>query len=203
LEAGGEAFLYKADVSQREEARSMVEETVRRYGGLDILVNNAAMQPYKFIGGYDAATFEWLWDINIGGYCRMVQESLPYLRRSACPRIVNISSVHSKRPTVFDPGYAMTKAAIRMFTREAAIELAKDHITVNRIELGACKIEQKTGNYPSFAYTLPEENANPAFPLGRIVYPEDVGNLVLYMASPEAEILTGTGVRLDGGSMLI
>lgn len=202
LATGGEAFLWKADVSDPGAVQAMTEETVRRYGGVDLLVNNAAMQPNRSIGEYDAETFRWLWEINIGGYWRMTRACLPYLRKSACPRVVNISSIHSKRPTVFDPGYAMTKAAIRMFTREAALELARDGITVNRIDLGSCAVGEKTGNFPWRVYFLPEEYANPVDPLGRIVRPEEVGRLVAYLASPEAGMLTGAGIRLDSGSTL-
>lgn len=203
LAAGGEAFLYQADVSDGRQVEAMAAETAARYGGIDLLVNNAAMQPNRFIGEYDAQTFTWLWEINIGGYWRAVKACLPYLKKSACPRIVNISSVHGKRPSVFDPGYSMTKAAIRMFTREAAIELAREGITVNCIDLGSCRIEGKTGGSPMRTCSLPGEHKNPVNPLGCISQPEDVGGLVLYLASPEAGRMTGSGIRLDGGAMLI
>lgn len=199
--AGGEAFLFKADVSDRQQVREMVAETVRRFGSLDILVNNAAMQPNRFIDEYDAERFFWLWNINIGGYVRATQECLPYLRKSGTGRIINVSSVHGKRPSVFDPGYAMTKGAIRMFTREAALELAKDGITVNCIDLGACKIEFKTGHFRFRTTWFPEERPNAGMPLG-VTYPEDVGNLVSYLISPAAQKMTGAGIRLDGGAML-
>lgn len=202
LADGGEAFLFKADVSDRAQIRAMVTETVNRYGGIDILVNNAAMQPNRFIDEYDAQTFSWLWEINIGGYYRSVQECLPYLKQSSCAGIVNISSVHGKRPSIFDPGYAMTKGAIRMFTREAAVELARDNITVNTIDLGATRIEHKTGNFKFRMFTYPEEKVNSPLPLG-LVNPADVGQLVLYLTSPDARKITGDGIRLDGGAMLV
>jgi len=202
LSRGGEAFLYKADVSDRSQVRAMVEATANRYGKIDALVNNAAMQLNRFIRDYDADTFRWLWDINIGGYWRAAQECLPHLKRSAVPRIVNISSIHGKRPGVFDPGYSMTKGAIRMFTREAALEFAAYGITVNAIDLGACKIESKTGQYAYKVYWPKEARENSMMPLSKISAPEDVGALVLYLISPEAGMMTGSGIRLDAGSML-
>lgn len=203
LDVGGEAFLYRADIADRAQIRAMAQETARRYGGIDVLVNNAAMQPNRYIGEYDEERFRWLWEINIGGYWRATQECLPYLKKSACPRIVNVSSVHAKRPAVFDAGYSMTKSAIRMFTREAAIELARYGITVNRIDLGACKIEGKTGQFV-FRIHWPEgTHEHPSQPLGDITTPADVGALVVYLASPEAKNLTGAGIRLDGGAMLM
>jgi len=203
LSQGGEGFLYKADVADRSQMRAMAEATADRYGGIDVLVNNAAMQINRFIREYDADTFRWLWDINIGGYWRATQECLPYLKRSAAPRIVNISSIHGKRPGLFDAGYSMTKGAIRMFTREAALELAAYGITVNAIDLGACKIEAKTGEHAFKIYWPKEVHGNPGMPLANICTPEDVGALVLYLTGPGAGMMTGSGIRLDAGMMLV
>jgi glucose 1-dehydrogenase len=199
---GGEALLYKADVADRLQIRAMAEAAAERYGGIDVLVNNAAMQLNRFIGDYDADTFRWLWDINIGGYWRAAQECLPYLKRSQTPRVVNISSIHGKRPGMFDPGYAMTKGAIRMFTREAALELAAYGITVNAVDLGACKIQSKTGRHVFKIYWPKEVRENPGMPLSKVCTPEDVGALVLYLISPDAGMMTGSGIRLDAGMAL-
>lgn len=201
--AGGEAFLFRADVTDRAQLEAMAAETARRYGGIDVLVNNAALQPNLFIRQYDDETFRRVWEINIGGYFRALQCCLPYLQQSKAGRVVNVSSIHGKRPTVFDPGYAMTKGAIRMFTREAALELAADRVTVNSIELGACRIEGKTGDYLFRIRKHPGTAENPGNPLGRVCDPEDAGFLALYLASPEAGMMTGAGVRLDGGAMLV
>lgn len=199
------AFLYQCDVSRRDNVKAMVAETVRRFGRIDLLVNNAALQPNFPVGMYDMDLFRKIWDINIGGYFICLQECLPYLKQSECPRVVNISSIHAKRPAVFDAGYAMTKNAIKMFTREAAIELAQYKITVNYITLGACRIERKTGDFGGvFSANMPQEaRTRTTFPLGRIPVPKDVGDLILYLSSQESEIITGTGIRVDGGSVLL
>ncbi len=199
---GGNAFLYKADVSDRVQMRGMVEKTIEVYGGIDVLVNCAALQPNLYISEYTPDMFSKLWQINIGGYVRAAQECLPYLKKSSCARIINISSIHGKRPAVFDAGYSMTKGAIRMFTREAALEFAKYDITVNCIDLGACRIEGKTGNFPFRLFHAKGTNENPSHPLGRTAYPEDAGHLALFLASPEAHNINGAGIRLDGGAML-
>ncbi len=199
---GGKAFIFKADVSDRIQLRCMVDKTVELYGGIDVLVNCAAIQPNMYISEYDAEMFDKIWQINIGGYLRATQECLPYLKKSECPRIINISSVHGKRPAVFDAGYSMTKGAIRMFTREAALEFAKYDITVNCIDLGACRIEGKTGNFPFKLHHDNGTNDNPGHPLGRIAFPEDAGHLALFLADPDAKNINGAGIRLDGGAML-
>lgn len=203
IAAGGEAFIYQADVSREDQLAAMVQAVIDRWGRLDILVNNAAMQPMKFVDGYDVQTLQWLWEVNIGGYVRAAQLCLPHLRKSPQGRIVNISSVHSKRPTNFDAGYAMTKGAIRMFTRELALELIQDNITVNAIDLGGCTIEFKTGN-PTMHFLTPEDVTNPRMPFRHLhVMPQDVADLVWFLCSEEAGRINGDGIRLDRGSVLI
>ena len=199
---GGEAFLFQADVTKPEELKSMVEATVGRYGRLDILVNNAAMQHNRFVDEYDADTLRRLWEINIGGYWRTTRACLPYLRQSPMARIVNISSIHGKRPTCFDAGYAMTKGAIRMFGRELALELIPDHIPVNTVDLGGCKIEFKTGHAP-IRSCMPLEAYDPnGLVRPKPVYPEQVGELVWFLCSKAADSLDGDGIRQDAGAAL-
>ena len=201
-EAGGEGFVFPADVSDPGQVEKMVGEIISRWGRLDILVNNAAMQPNLYIDEYDTEKLRSLWNINIGGYFNAVRACLPYLRKSGCGRIVNMCSIHGKRPTCFDAGYAMTKGAIRMFTRELALELYEDKITVNAIDLGGCLIEFKTGNAP-IRSNVPVECSNPDMKGNRMVTPADVGWMVYYLCSPEASSVTGDGIRLDKGLVLI
>lgn len=199
---GGEAFIYQADVTDPAMRKGMVDAVLEHYGRLDILVNNAAMQPNRFIDGYDEETFRWLWNINIGGYFHMVRECLPYLKESPEGRIINISSVHGKRPTSFDAGYATTKGAIRMFTRELALELLPTGITVNAIDLGGCKIEFKTGNAKWVTYH-PMEINNPTMKRVDLqVLPTEVGDVVYFLCSKEGKAINGHAVRVDNGLLL-
>jgi NAD(P)-dependent dehydrogenase (short-subunit alcohol dehydrogenase family) len=96
----------------------------------------------------------------------------------------------------------MTKAAINMFTREAAIEFAAYGITVNSIDLGGCEIEGKTGKFP-FRVRWPKETREHRAGWLRFCVPEDVGELVSYLISPEARMMNVSGIRLDGGAMLV
>ena len=201
-ENGGEAFICQADVSDPEQVHAMVEAAVEHYGRLDVLVNNAALQHNLFIDEYDSEKLSRLWNINFGGYWRMIRAALPYLRKSPLPRIVNIGSVHGKRPTCFDPGYAMTKGGIKMLTREAALELQADNIPVVCLSLGGCRIEFKTGN-PDFRNFRPREtidmqSRNPF----RLVLPEEVGEAVRFLCSEAGAALTGDCIRVDCGQML-
>ena len=201
-EQGGQTILVQADVSDPAGAEMLVEKTLAAYGRLDILVNNAALQLNRYLDEYTVDALQSLWNVNVGGYLNMVQYALPALRKSPCARIINISSIHGKRPTGFDPGYAMCKGAVRMFTRELALELKKDHIPVNAIDLGGCKIEFKTGNPPFRMRPIPGTK-NPELDGPWQVLPEEVGSLVYYLASPEAEAVNGSGIRIDRGLVLI
>ena len=203
-ETGGDAFLYQADVTVPEQLQGMIDATIARYGRLDVLVNNAAMQPNRFIGEYTAEEFSRLWDINIGGYWRAARGCLPWLRKSPNAHIINVSSVHGKRPTCFDAGYAMTKGAIRMFTRELALELLRDGITVNAVDLGGCAIEGKTGG-ATFRGHMPVESGFGCGDNGvnTLCVPEDVGRLAYFLVSGEGDALTGDGIRVDRGLLLL
>lgn len=201
-DAGGEAFLCQADVSDPDQVRRMTDAAMERWGRLDILVNNAALQMNRFADQYDLETLRRLWDINFGGYWRMIRAALPYLRKSPLPRIINIGSVHGKRPTCFDAGYAMTKGGVKMLTREAAIELLPDKIPVVCISLGGARIEFKTGN-PPFCNTRPPETNNPDLRVrNRLVLPEEVGEAVRFLCSEAGAALTGDCIRIDCGQML-
>ncbi len=200
--AGGEAILLQADVSDPAQAAGLVEQTVRRFGRLDVLVNNAAMQPNLFIDEYTEESLGRLWNINFGGYWRMIRAALPWLKQSPAPRIINIGSVHGKRPTCFDIGYAMTKGGIRMLTREAALELQPYGIPVNCLSLGGVRIEFKTG-HPEFRSRRPMETINRGMRNpDRLVLPEEVGAAVRFLCSPAGAAETGDCIRIDCGQML-
>ena len=160
------------------------------------------MQYNLFVDEYTEEVLRHLWDVNMGGYWRMIREALPYLRKSPLPRIINIGSVHGKRPTCFDAGYAMTKGGVKMLTREAAVELLPEDIPVVCISLGGALIEFKTGN-PPFCNTRPRETMNPDLRVrNRLVIPEEVGEAVRFLCSEAGAALTGDCVRIDCGQML-
>lgn len=206
---GGEdcAFVYQADVSDEKQAQAMVEETYKRYGRIDGLVNNAALQKQLPMDEYSLKDYDLLMHVNLGGYINMMRACLPYLKETK-GTITCISSVHGKRPTHFDPIYSMTKGGMHMLMREAAIEFAKYGVRVNMVMPSGVKIEFKSGNPAAFT---PPRFSTPAeynkkyglYPLGRIGLPDDDGWACVYLASEEAEHVTGTCLRVDGGSMLL
>ncbi|WP_245855705.1 SDR family NAD(P)-dependent oxidoreductase [Paenibacillus rigui] len=193
---GGEGMLVKADVSLRPEIEAMIQEVTERWGSIDILVNNAALQLNYTLFQHNEETYDRMMNINVKGYWQCIQAVVPHMRRNGAGRIINICSVHGKRPTDFDTVYSMTKGAVKMLVRESAIELGQYGITVNSIEPGAVRIRPE-----------PEESSGAElirkFPLGRTGRPHDIGSLVCFIASDEAQFLSGASIRMDGASMLL
>ncbi|MBD2869912.1 SDR family NAD(P)-dependent oxidoreductase [Paenibacillus arenilitoris] len=208
---GGEGCLVQADVARKEDIDRMAEAVADRFGGIDVLVNNAALQLNYDFFEHDEDSFDRMMNINLKGYLQCIQAVVPYMKTKRSGRIIVISSVHSKRPTDFDAVYAMTKGGIRMLARESAIELAKYGITVNAIEPGAVDVGKQSvrESKPILSEEERERQKHARssildkFPLGRVGKPLDVANLVAFIASDESEFMTGSSIRLDGGSMLL
>jgi glucose 1-dehydrogenase len=194
-EVGGESLLVKANVASKQEIDSMAKAVADYFGGIDILVNNAALQ-LNYNMDHSDEDYDRMMNINLKGYWQCIQAVVPYMKVSMWGRIINIASVHSKRPTDFDTVYAMTKGAIKMLGRESAIELAQYGITVNTIEPGAVDVGKQGKQERT-------RSLRKKFPMGRVGLPADVGSLVCYLASEETEFLNGVAIRLDGASMLL
>ncbi|GGD57128.1 SDR family NAD(P)-dependent oxidoreductase [Paenibacillus nasutitermitis] len=203
---GGQAFVVQGNVAHKKEIDVMVQEVIGRYGTIDILVNNAALQLNYGFFDHTEATFDTMMHINLKGYWQCIQAVVPHMKAKKTGRIINISSVHAKRPTDFDAVYAMTKGGIRMLGRECAIELGRYGITVNTIEPGAVdvgKFKVRTSSGETGAARSRTEDIRMKFPLGRVGKPHDVAQLVCFLASDESEFISGAAIRLDGASMLL
>ena len=201
-----EAVAVQADISSPENCKRLVSETVSKYGSMDILINNAALQTHfsALEGNYE--NYIKLINTNLRPAFILAKYSHEYLKKSGEGRIILISSVHGKRPIDYDASYSISKGGLKMFMREAAVEFAPDKITVNIIAPAAVTIESKTGNPRAIDSTFKRmENVSRInrYQLGRMGLPSDTANMACYLASKEAEHITGTTIRLDGGAMLL
>jgi len=206
-DAGGEAILVKTDVRSRESIRNLMKETYSAFGRLDILVNNAAVQPNKLLFDYTEEEYDWVMEVNLKGYWRCIQEALPYLKQAEHGRIINVASIHAKRPTGFDAIYGATKGGIKMLTREAALALGKYGITVNTLSPGSTQIAKlenrrmitkRTG-----CFDLEFNNFPPGdFLSGRVGFPQDMGYYIVFLADEQSQFITGSTIRADGGAMM-
>ena len=199
-ENGGEAYTMGVNIESREQVDKMIKKAVDLYGGIDILVNNAAWQPNMDIDECTEEVYESVLNTNLAGYFRCIQSALPHLKKSDCPRIINISSIHAKRPGDFDVCYSMSKGGITMLPREAALELIRYGITVNAVTPGGIDIEFKSGESGPFKYKQVQRGR--AYHRSTIGTPEDVANVVVFLASEKGKHINGTSIRVDKGAVL-
>ena len=197
---GANAIAVVCDVTQRAAVDSLVARTVEKFGRLDIVVNNAGWthrnQPMLDV---DEATFDRVYNINVKSIFHMVGAVVPHMRRRGSGVILNIGSTAGIRPRPGLTWYNGSKAAVNLLSKSLAVELVKDGIRVNVI----CPVMGETGMLSDFM-GMPDTLDNRAkfiatIPLGRLSRPIDVARAALYLASDDAEFITGIEFPVDGG----
>ena len=203
--AGGRAIDVSCNVCDDKSVAALFSAAKEAFGGVDVLVNNAMIQPNRWLLEYTSEEYDNVMNVNALGYIRCIRHAAPLLKLSKAGRVINISSVHAKRPGEFDPVYSMTKAAIKMLTREAAIELAASRITVNTLTLGAIRVAKRSGddNFKPVRNITPREMPYGFFLSGRVGTTEDAGYLCAYLASETSNFMTGSSIRVDGGINMV
>jgi NAD(P)-dependent dehydrogenase (short-subunit alcohol dehydrogenase family) len=191
---GVEAMTVKADVRSSREVAAMVDAVVARFGGLNLLVNNAGVQTWApFL---DIAEDDWdrVVDTNLKGTFLCTQAAARHLKDHGGGSIVNIGSGSNKAPFPNLAAYTASKGGIEMLTRAAAIELAPFGIRVNCVAPGAIEVERTRLENPEYADTWGRLT-----PLGRVGTPRDVGDAVVFLAGDAASFVTGQTLFVDGG----
>jgi len=200
----GAEYAQAADVTDLEQVRDLIARTAKALGGIDFLVNNA--------GGAHPGTFETLsdedWvadvDVKLFSLIRCSREVLPHLRAAGGGRIVNIGAVYSRYP---DPTFFATsvnRAAGNSFTKTLALEVAKDNILVNGVNIGFVITPQWENIHRRRAPELTREEFFDRFaaqevPLGRFGLPDEVSGLVSFLLSDRASYITGASIDVAGG----
>jgi 3-oxoacyl-[acyl-carrier protein] reductase len=195
---GGAAKAWNFDVANRDRINTVVDEVAAHFGGLDIVVNNAGISVATPIDGegYEAA-----WERSIAvlltAHPRIIRAALPYLRKSRCPRIVNIASTEALGATALHSPYSAAKAGVVGLTRSLAVELGREGITVNCI----CPGPITTGMTARINDEHKAIYAKRRTALGRYGDPEEVAHMTLSLCLPAASFLTGAIIPVDGGLM--
>ena len=192
--SGGEAFAVGADVSQEQEARSLLERVLEQWQQLDILVNNAGITRDRLLMRMTSDEWDEVLNVNLRGAYLCVKFALPHMVRQRHGRIINISSVVGLAGNAGQANYAASKAGLIGFTKAIAREIASRNITVNALAPGYITTEM--------VEKLPEEVKKQILariPLGRFGEPEDVAETVTFLCSDEAGYITGQVITIDGG----
>ena len=197
---GGKASFVHADVTLRDEVKAMVAAAVEGFGKLDILVNNAGYthvnQPLLEVSEEE---FDRTYAVNVKAIYLAALEAVPVFRAQGRGCIVNTSSTAALRPRPGLVWYNGSKGAVNTITKAMAAELAPDKIRVNAL----CPVIGATGMLERFLGVpdTPENRAKfvASIPMGRMSTPEDIANAALYLASDEAEFITGVTLEVDGG----
>ncbi|GHT55814.1 beta-ketoacyl-ACP reductase [Spirochaetia bacterium] len=204
IDGGGEFFPVKTDMRNRDDIRNLFAKAIEHYGKIDILVNNAAVQLNKQLFEYSEAEYDLLMTVNVKGYWRAIQEVMPYMKKAGYGRIINVASIHDKRPTGFDAIYGTAKGGLKMLTREAALALGRYGITVNTLSPGAVMVPPSAAKQPMHRPPDPDAlgyyNYPPGgFLSGRIGQPFDIGYIAVFLADERSAFMTGSDIRSDGG----
>ena len=198
-EAGGEAEGFDVDVSDLAAVKALVAGVVERFGGIDILINNAGVSIPASAGEASDDEFDAAWQrtiaVNLTAQALLVRAALPYLRQHGEGRVVNIASTEGLIATAGIPAYTASKHGVIGLTKSLAVELGRSGVNVNAI----CPGPINTGMTSSIPDAAKETYARRRVPLRRYGEPEEVAQMTVSLVLPAASFLNGAVVVVDGG----
>ncbi len=194
---GGQGMIYKADVSSLSEVSMMMREVQKKYGQIDVLVNNAGIVKDEYLLMLNKDNLDQCFDLNVKGYFYCAQQAVLKMFRKKSGVIINMSSVSGNFAIPGQSVYSATKGAINSMTRTMAKELAQYGIRVNAIAPGFIETEM--------LYSLPEEKKEAylkLIPMHRLGKASEVADLVAMLVSDSCSYITGQVITMDGGISL-
>ena len=198
--SGGEVLAVEAHTGDAAAVTALVETTVATYGGVDILVNNAATNPH-FGPVLTAEESHWdkTFDVNVKGYLRMIKACAPAMQVRGGGKVINLASIAGKIPQPGMGVYCVSKAAVIMLTEVLAAELAPLNIQVNAIAPGFVKTKFSAAIWSNEAMNAA---VLAGIPQQRMAEPEEIAGVALYLASPASSFTTGATILVDGGQAI-
>ena len=196
---GGSTIAVEADVSKPDQVQNLIDATVKAFGRVDLVVNNAGIEKKSAFVAYPLEDLQKILGVNlIGPFLVSQSAARQMILQGQGGRIINISSVHEDLPMPQNAAYCASKGGLRMLMRTIAVELAKDNITVNNIGPGAVytPIDADVEAKPEIEKALMSE-----IPLNRWGKPEEIAGLAVYLASDESGYVTGSTFFIDGGML--
>ena len=199
-EDGGVALPVAAHSGDSAAIEALVDRLTREWGGIDILVNNAATNPhFGPILMAEESHWDKILDVNVIGYFRIVKACVPVMKARGGGKVINMSSVAGKEPQPMMGVYSVSKAAVIMLTEVLAAELAADNIQVNAIAPGFVKTKFSSALWQTEAIN---DALLRSIPQGRMAEPEEIAGMALYLASPASDFVTGATFVIDGGQLV-
>jgi glucose 1-dehydrogenase len=198
-EAGGQAFGVQADIGKPDQLERMVQQTIEHFGRIDVLVNNAGLETRTSLLDTTPEQYDMVMDVNLkAAFFATQYVAKDMIAKGIKGRIINISSVHEDWPMPDNTVYCLSKGGMRMMTRTAGLELAKNGIHMVNVGPGAVAtpINNVTMNDPEQLAKL-----NAAIPLGHLASPDEIASVVAFLASDFASYITATTLFVDGGIM--
>ncbi len=194
---GRKGLTVKADLGVISDIRQMIQSSIEHFGKLDILVNNAGIEKHGSFWEVTEADYDNVLNVNLKGVFFTTQAVVQHLiEAKQTGKIINISSVHEELPFPHFTSYCVSKGGVKMMMRNLAIELGPLGITINNVAPGAIETPINT-NLLNDKEKLGALLKN--IPLGRLGKPSDVASLVAFLASSDADYITGTTFFVDGG----
>lgn len=196
---GQKGIAVRGDVSVWTDVQRIVDEVLRSFGRVDVLVNNAGIWTYGEVDGMSDEVWERTIDVNLKGTFYMCRAVIPHMKQQGGGRIINISSTAGQRGEAFHSHYAASKGGIISFTKSLAVELAPFNILVNSVAPGWVDTDMCEEVFGDPNY---KEEVRKTIPLGRIAVPDDIAGPVIFLASHLARHITGEVLNVNGGSVL-
>ncbi len=204
LAADSTVAVQQTDVAEPAQVEAAIEEVVRRFGGLDIIVNSAAVHPYGDAVTTSPGVFARCLAVNVGSIHLTAHFGVPAMRARGGGVIVNVSSVQGHASQTNVAAYVASKGAIHALTRAMALDFAGDRIRVVSVSPGSVRtpileLAARTFDGPDADIDAVFARFGAGHPLGRIGEPEEVAELIAFLASERAGFITGSDHRIDGG----
>ena len=196
-ENGVECFLVQGDVSDFEQCENMVQETIKKLGRIDVLVNNAGITKDGLLMRMKKEDFESVLDINLVGTFNVTRQVIPYMMKQKEGRIINVSSVVGVSGNAGQTNYSASKAGIIGFTKSLAKEVASRNILVNSIAPGFIATDMT-----ECLSDKVKENIYNQIPLKRMGTANEVAKVVKFLASDDSSYITGQVINIDGGMVM-
>ncbi|MDD3113743.1 MAG: 3-oxoacyl-[acyl-carrier-protein] reductase [Candidatus Izemoplasmatales bacterium] len=195
--SGYMASTYQADITINDDIKGMIEQVIKQYGRIDILINNAGITRDQLILRMTEEEFDQVLAVCLKGTWNMIRTVIPHMSKARYGRIVNIASISGVTGNIGQANYAAAKAGILGLTKSVAREFAKRNITCNVVAPGLIET-QMTAEMPQDII----EKLRGQIPLGRLGKPNEVASLVAFLASDESAYITGQTIHVDGGMVM-